>query len=93
MEETSRRATEEDPSPRTDRHAIDVVCTMMNKKITVYKLHWQNMCYKLWLYMKCVDPGEDLAGQVVLEPHDRLSTMVTWKRAGHTRYWEKKQNK
>ena len=27
MEETSGRATEEDPSSRTDGHAIDVACT------------------------------------------------------------------
>ena len=38
LEETSGRGTEHDPSPRTDRHEIDVACTEQNK-ITVYKLY------------------------------------------------------
>lgn len=30
---------QEEPSPRADRHAIDVACTEKSNKITVYKLH------------------------------------------------------
>ena len=37
MLETSGRAAEEDPSPRTDRLAIDVVCTEQNKKAKLQK--------------------------------------------------------
>lgn len=46
QEERQRR----DPSPRRDKHAIDVACTQQNNKITNNKLHWKNIGYK-WYYM------------------------------------------
>ena len=46
MDETSEGATEEDLSPRTDRYVVDIKYTEQNNRITVYKLHWQNIWYK-----------------------------------------------
>ena len=50
QEELPRRG----PSPRTDRHAVDVACTERNNRITVYKL------IKLVKHLKSVEQGDDL---------------------------------
>lgn len=41
--EPSEEPQRRDPSPTTDRHAVDVTCIEQNNKITVYTFHRQNI--------------------------------------------------
>ena len=45
-----------DPSPKMDRHAIDVVCTEQNHKITSIQVAFTDYLMQIIIYVTCVDP-------------------------------------
>ncbi len=96
----SGRATEEDPSPRTDRQEIDVEWTENKTKTTTIISQRYNLRTEMWTVEEDrsgglqATPGNVWIGRTWSrlegpdpDPHQLLSTMETWKRADHTNTW------
>ena len=80
-----------EPSPRMDRHAIDV--RVYRTEQQNHTFGWQNVWYRLIISNSCEYCGSKWMTEQAKAQQDLHSSVVTWKRMGHTRWLAKKKKK